>query len=133
VHVILDGDPEMPLRLATRQLGRAAGPSCGCAQRNDPLPPRGYPQDAPDRGRAFRFKKTCANSVCRDHEILNQVLRAVVASSPQIVEQALVGKSLPPRWSAGSTIVPRTLHCLRDLVLHTQLLIKSRDHGEALR
>ena len=105
----------------------AAASSTRRAQRS------GGAQHSTQRGQALRLEVFRGDPVGRDHEVLDQLLGAVLLVRPEVGDQVAVehGPGLPRLEAQRAPLVPEGLHGLRDPILDPQLLVEPRDGGEA--
>ena len=108
-------------------LGRAAVSPCSAATCDDPLPALGRAHDAPQRGEPLLREKARGHAVGRDHEVLDQLARAVLPLDGEVHDRFVVeeGLRLDRLELERALLVAQGPQRLRDAVLDAQLLGRS--------
>ena len=104
-------------------------------ERDDALPTLGGSEDPPQRGEAARLQELGGDAVGGDHEVLDQLPRAVLLVGEEVGEHVAVEHrpGLERREAERAAVVAQLLHRLRHPILKTELRVEPGDRGDARR
>ena len=104
-------------------------------ERDDPLPSLGRAKDPAKRRVAAAREVLGGDAVRRDHEVLDQLARAVLLVGSQVRQHAVLenGARFERLEAKCAAPVAHPLQRLRDAILEPEVLVETRDCGELRR